>query len=131
MGNRNDINNNTTLLNLLSDTFDRVKQLADANSIIGEKIEVNNMTIIPVSKVSVGFAGGGAELTDNSKKRKRIPAGSGAGVNLTPVSFLVISENDVQLVTIPTAEEKKSKVSDLIESVMKQVKKPSKPKKDK
>ena len=67
MGNGKNLNQSSDLLNILSHTFDKVKEMADANSVLGEKIEVNNMTIIPVSKVSVGFAGGGADIVDDHK----------------------------------------------------------------
>ena len=54
------------LMQLMSFTADKALEMADANSIIGEKIEVEGMTIIPISKVSSGFAGGGATREDIS-----------------------------------------------------------------
>ncbi|MEE1153864.1 MAG: spore germination protein GerW family protein [Acutalibacteraceae bacterium] len=122
MGNGKNLNQSSDLLNILSHTFDKVKEMADANSVLGEKIEVNNMTIIPVSKVSVGFAGGGADIVDDHKKRKQTPMGTGGSVNLTPVTFLVITENDVQLIDITATDDKKSTFADIIGSVVKQVK---------
>lgn len=120
MSNTKDLENSSSLLHLLTYTFDKVKQLADANSVLGEKIQVNNMTIIPVSKVSVGFAGGGADMLDVNKKKRKTPMGSGGSVSLTPLTFLVIAENDVQLIDISVSEEKMSTMTEIIASVVKQ-----------
>ena len=78
------------LMNLLSFTADKAIELADANSVLGERIYAQGLTIIPVSKISAGFAGGGAHIVNTAAKKSNTPAGSGAKVTVTPLSFLVI-----------------------------------------
>ena len=88
------------LMQLMSFTADKVMEMADANSIIGEKMEIDGMTIIPVSKISAGFAGGGASMVNHTVKKSNNPSGSGAQVTVTPLSFLVISDGEVKVVDI-------------------------------
>ena len=91
-----------------------IQDMIDVNTIIGEPIETNtNVIIIPISKVSFGFAAGGSEFkgeTINEYSRKdeeeqvqyRLPfgGGSGAGVNINPVAFLVVQANNVKLLPV-------------------------------
>ena len=79
--------NGSILTASLEFTLEKLIQLADANSVLGERIEIDGMTVIPVSKVSVGFAGGGADVSDATKKKKQNPAGTGGKVTLTPMTF--------------------------------------------
>jgi uncharacterized spore protein YtfJ len=58
------------------------------------------MTIIPVSKISAGFAGGGANMVNATVKKSNTPAGSGAKVTVTPISFLVIKDGDARVITV-------------------------------
>lgn len=90
----------STLLKVIDVTVDSVVRLADANSVMGEPIVTEGMTIIPVSKLSVGFAGGGADVIDASRQKKQNPAGAGAKISLTPLTFLVISEGTVKTVSV-------------------------------
>ena len=96
---------------LMVTAMDSIKQMIDANTIIGEPIKaLNNTVIIPISKVGFGFAAGGSEFNDETlnsynKREKeehvkyRLPfgGGSGAGVNITPVAFLVVQNDNVKL----------------------------------
>lgn len=91
-----------------------IQDMVDVNTIIGEPIETsNNIVIIPISKVSFGFAAGGSEfkgetLDEYAKKDKeekiqyRLPfgGGSGAGVNINPIAFLVIQDKNVKLLPV-------------------------------
>lgn len=91
--------------------------MVDVNTIIGEPIETsNNIVIIPISKVCFGFAAGGSEfkgetLDEYARKEKeekiqyRLPfgGGSGAGVNINPIAFLVIQEQNVKLLPVKYA----------------------------
>ena len=91
-----------------------IQDMVDVNTIIGDPIETsNNVVIIPISKVSFGFAAGGSEfkgetIDEYTKKDKeeaiqyRLPfgGGSGAGVNINPVAFLVIQENNIKLLPV-------------------------------
>ena len=91
-----------------------IQDMIDVNTIIGEPIETsNNIVIIPISKVSFGFAAGGSEfkgetVDEYTKKDKeeqvqyRLPfgGGSGAGVTINPIAFLVIQPNSVKLMPV-------------------------------
>lgn len=92
------------LMEVLSFTADKTMELANANSVMGERIEVDGITVIPVSKVSAGFAGGGADIRNADKKRTQNPAGAGAKVSVTPMTFLVIKEGDARLISVNAKE---------------------------
>ena len=77
-------------------------KLKEKISVIGEVTESNGMKIIPVSKVSAGFAGGGADFNDNKKGKKNNPAGTGAGVSENPVAFLIVSDTGVEVINVPS-----------------------------
>lgn len=92
---------------LMSTVMTSLKDMIDVNTIIGSPIPVENITIIPVSKVTFGFAAGGSEfnsetLDEYAKNDQdeeilyKLPfgGGSGAGVNIKPIAFLVINPND-------------------------------------
>ena len=91
-----------TLMDVLAFTAEQTRALADANGVLGEPLVIDGVTVIPVSKVSVGFAGGGADI--KSEKKSQSPAGVGAHVTLTPVTFLVIQEGRVERVTVAPEE---------------------------
>ena len=100
--------------NLMVTAMNSIQNMIDVNTIIGEPIEVsNNVTIIPISKVSFGFAAGGSEFTgetidEYTKKDKeeeiqyRLPfgGGAGAGVSINAVAFLVIQNGNVKLIPV-------------------------------
>ena len=91
-----------------------IQDMVDVNTIIGEPIETsNNVVVIPISKVTFGFAAGGSEfkgetIDEYTKKEKeeaiqyRLPfgGGSGAGVNISPEAFLIIQEGQVKLLPV-------------------------------
>ena len=99
---------------LMITAMNSIQDMVDVNTIIGEPIETsNNVVIIPISKVSFGFAAGGSEfkgetIDEYTKKEKeeaiqyRLPfgGGSGAGVNINPVAFLIIQANNVKLLPV-------------------------------
>lgn len=100
--------------NLMNTAMNSIKDMIDVNTIIGEPIQASNSTvIIPISKVGFGFAAGGSEfkgetLDEYTKRDKeeqvqyRLPfgGGSGAGVSIVPVAFLVVQSNTVKLLPV-------------------------------
>lgn len=108
------------LMNVLTYVADQTMALAKENSVLGERIEKDGVTVIPVSKLTVGFAGGGADVVDSGKKKERYPAGGGANVALTPLSFLVIHDGEVESISIKAAPN--SSKSEIIDTVIKTVK---------
>ena len=99
---------------LMLTAMNSIRDMVDVNTIIGEPIETsNNIIIIPISKVGFGFASGGSEfreetINEYTKKDKdeqiqyKLPfgGGSGAGVSISPVAFLVIQSNNVKLLPV-------------------------------
>ena len=99
---------------LMLTAMNSIQDMIDVNTIVGEPIETsNNVVIIPISKVSFGFAAGGSEFkgeTVNEYSRKeeeeqvqyRLPfgGGSGAGVNINPIAFLVVQDKNVKLLPV-------------------------------
>ena len=93
----------STLLRVLSFTAEQTLRLADANTVLGDRFELDGITVIPVSKVSAGFAGGGADVNDVGRKKRQNPAGAGAKITRTPMSFLVVKDGQVRRQTIVEA----------------------------
>lgn len=84
-------NGKTAVSEILGISMEKIKEMADVNSIIGEPIKLDNgTTIIPISKVSYGFASGGSDLPSRYEKNL-FGGGAGAGVSIKPEGFLVIS----------------------------------------
>lgn len=106
-----------TLIKVLSFTAAKTLEIANSNSVVGEKICSGDITVIPISKLSVGFAGGGADISDAAKKQKRNPAGAGAKVTLTPMTFLVIKGGEVNLMNI-AVDRKPTTAEAIISSVI-------------
>ena len=103
--------------NIMLTAMNSIKEMIDVNTIIGEPIQAsNNIVVIPISKVSFGFAAGGSEFkgetVDQYKRQEkdeqiqyRLPfgGGAGAGVSVTPVAFLVVQGDMVKLLTVNSA----------------------------
>lgn len=88
--------------NLMMTTMTSLENMIDVNTIVGDIVTTPDGTvIIPVSKVSFGFAAGGSEFAAHREEDK-LPfgGGSGAGVNIAPMAFLVVKENNVRLLTL-------------------------------
>lgn len=85
---------------ILNSSMEKLKTLVDANTIIGNQIVTPDGTvIIPVSKVSFGFASGGSDLP-TAKPKEMFGGGSGGGVTIQPLAFLVIGKDGVKLLQI-------------------------------
>ena len=95
----------TSVKELIASAMDKLKTLVDSETIVGESIQTpDGTTIIPISKVTVGFVVGGGEYADLSSRRVSnhfpMSGGSSGGMSLTPVGFLIIRENDVDFVNV-------------------------------
>lgn len=84
---------------LVRTSLDKVKELSDADTIIGDPIKLDGVTIIPVSKVSYGFAAGGSDLPSKSSS-ELFGGGTGGGVTIQPIAFIVVANGDVKLLQI-------------------------------
>ena len=81
---------------ILETTIEKVKNLVSVSTIIGDPMQLEGMTIIPVSKVTYGFASGGSDFPSKSNQ-EIFGGGGGAGVTITPVAFLVIADGEVTI----------------------------------
>lgn len=87
---------------LMNITMEKIHQMVDSNTIIGKPITTDDgTTILPVSKVSFGFASGGTDFDGkNAANKDLFGGGSGAGVNIQPVAFLVIKDGCVRTIQL-------------------------------
>lgn len=93
------------LPNMLESTIAKIREMVDANSVVGEAITTpEGVTIIPISKISIGMGGGGSDFTTKNGNGQENPFGGGvgAGVKVTPVAFLVIKEGSVRMLPVAT-----------------------------
>ena len=92
------------LPNMLDSTIAKIREMVDVNSVVGDPIvTADGVTIIPVSKVSVGFGGGGSDFVSKNANHQDNPFGGGAGggVKIDPIAFLVVSGGTVRMLPVP------------------------------
>ena len=88
---------------MLENTIAKMREMVDVNSVIGDPITTaDGVTIIPVSKVSVGFAGGGSDYVSKHPNKHDNPFGGGigGGMNVTPIAFLIIKDGAVRMLPV-------------------------------
>ncbi|WP_080874943.1 GerW family sporulation protein [Oceanobacillus timonensis] len=123
---------------LMSSAMKSIQKMVEVNTIIGDPLKAPDGTvIIPVSKVGFGFAAGGsefmpAELQSNEVEEHEIPfgGGSGGGVSITPVAFLVLKEGNMELVHMDQHAHLYEKIIDLIPELLQRPGKSEKEKHD-
>ena len=104
----------------------KIREMVDVNTIVGVPIStVDGITLIPVSKVSFGFASGGSDfLTKNQQpgQNNTFGGGSGAGVHITPVAFVVINNGSVKMLNVaPPVTTTVDRVIDMVPDVIDKV----------
>jgi sporulation protein YtfJ len=110
---------------MLENTIAKIREMVDVNSVIGDPITTpDGTTIIPVSKVSVGFGGGGSDYVSKNANKQENPFGGGAGggIKVTPVAFLIIKDGSVRMLPVAapantTADRIVEQVPDLLDKV--------------
>lgn len=133
---------NHPISDLVSSALENIRDMVDVNTIIGEPIEAAGKTIIPISKVSFGFGAGGSEFAPKKEQSTKDQAanqqtenlfggGSGAGVSIQPVGFLVISCDDVKMIAASQIDSSMEKLVDTIPIAFSKVSDFFKKKKDK
>lgn len=96
---------NESLNKLINSSMDKIKTIVDSSTIVGEKVTTDDgTTIIPISKVSVGYVVGGGEYADLSSRRVAnhfpMAGGSSGGMSVTPVGFLIESKGEINFVNV-------------------------------
>lgn len=112
----------TSVSEILGISMEKVKEMADVNSIIGEPIKLDNgTTIIPISKVSYGFASGGSDLPSKYEKNL-FGGGAGAGISIKPEGFLVISpDGSAEMISAAAGDDPVSSAINAIPNVVSKV----------
>ncbi|MBQ9937516.1 MAG: GerW family sporulation protein [Oscillospiraceae bacterium] len=109
------------ILDLMATTIEKVKQMVDGETVIGSPIKVSDdVSIIPVSKISMGFASGGSDLPTKNPK-ELFGGGGGAGVNVTPVAFLIVESGKVRLLQLARDGETIDRLVNMIPDAVNQV----------
>lgn len=89
------------LPDMLENTMAKIREMVDANSVVGEPIVAGDVTIVPISKISIGFGGGGSDFTTkNDAKQENFGGGVGAGVKVTPIAFIIIKDDNVRMLPV-------------------------------
>lgn len=104
--------------NMLESTIAKIREMVDVNSVVGDPITTpDGVTIIPVSKVSVGFGGGGSDFVSKNANRQENPFGGGAGggVHIMPIAFLIVKDGTVRM--LPVAAPANTTADRLVEMV--------------
>lgn len=101
----------------LQTSMAKIKEMVDVNTIVGDPVTTpDGVTLVPVSRVSFGFGGGGGDLV---KQRSGFAGGSGAAVRIEPIGFLIIRGGIVNMLNIqPPAANTLDRIVDLIPQLM-------------
>jgi sporulation protein YtfJ len=103
---------------LLSTTMGKIKEMVDVNTIIGEPIRISDeIIIIPISRVSLGFGTGGSDLPSKTA-RETFAGGAGAGMSITPVAFLVAKKDEVKILQMTSADNTADRIVNLVPDVI-------------
>ena len=101
--------------NMMEGMLHKIREMIDANTVMGTPVTTpDGTTIIPVSKVSIGFGGGGSDFATN-KGGNPFGGGAGGGIKVTPVAFIVVSEGNVRM--LPVAQAANTTADRLVEMI--------------
>ncbi len=119
---------------LMGVTMQKIKEMVDVNTIIGDPITTPDGTVVvPVSKVSYGFASGGSDFPSKKDGKDCFGGGSGAGITINPVGFLTVCKGQVKMIGIGesdgTLDKAIAMVPDVFDKVTSFLKKDKKDKK--
>ena len=102
---------------LTNEALEQIRKMMDVNTVVGTPITVpDGTTIIPISRVALGFGSGGSEFSSASKPEGQALFGgaSGGGVTITPVAFLVANKDQIKLLPITKSNTTADKIIDLV-----------------
>ncbi|MBQ8107415.1 MAG: GerW family sporulation protein [Ruminococcus sp.] len=108
---------NTKIEGLVKMAMEKVHEMAACETVVGKPIVTGDgTTIIPVSKVSVGFASGGSDLP--TKCKETFGGGSGGGVTITPLAFIAVYQGEVKLLQLTANAPKENAIIDMVPQVI-------------
>lgn len=103
---------------LLGVSVDKIREMADANTVVGTPVTLpDGTTMIPVSKVSYGFASGGSDLPNKSNS-ELFGGGAGAGINITPVAIVIVKEGETNVLPIVAKPDTTDRVVSMVPDVV-------------
>ena len=106
---------------LMQNTMESVKNMLKVDTVVGDPIFTpDGITLVPISRISVGFGGGGVEFSSKKTGESRPYGGGNAtGVKIDPIGFLVIKEGVVRMISVaPPASNTVDRIIDLVPQVM-------------
>ena len=109
---------------LMQSTMDNVRSMLKMDTVVGDPIVTpDGITLIPISRISVGFGGGGVEFASQKVGQERPYGGGNAtGVKIEPIGFLVIKEGVIRMISVtPPANNTVDRLIDLVPQVMDRV----------
>ena len=108
---------------VLQTTMNKIREMVDANTVVGQPINTQDgVTLVPVSRLSFGFATGGSDFGKTQDAAKKFGGGAGAGVNVIPVAFLVVKDGNVKILPVaPPPGDTVSRVVDLVPEMFEKV----------
>ena len=108
---------------LMTNVMGNLKQMVDVNTIVGSPVETpEGTTIIPVSKVGFGFAAGGSDFSGPSEMSDpHFAGGSGAGVSISPIGFLVVSKDQIRMIPVNSPNAAVDKLVDYIPTAINKI----------
>jgi len=108
--------NNHPINEVLQTAMNKIREMVDANTVVGQPIVTQEgVTVIPVSKISLGFATGGSDFGKSQNIPKNFGGGAGAGVNVVPVGFLIVKDGNVRLLPVaPPAADTAGRVVEMV-----------------
>ena len=119
------------LPNMLESTIQKIREMLDVNTVVGTPITTpDGVTIIPVSKISYGFASGGSDLPSKSSS-DLFGGGAGAGINITPVAFLTVKDGEINLLPVVSKPDTVDRLVSLVPDAVGKISDLAKKKKDK
>ena len=115
----------TPVNKIMENTLEKMREMVDVSTIIGEPMVTGDTTLIPVSKVTYGFTSGGTDLP-SKQGSELFGGGGGGGISITPVAFIVIQNEKVRLMQIDnytsSADRAISMIPELIDQISRLVK---------
>lgn len=114
---------NSPIEGLMGVAMEHIKQMVDVNTIVGDAVQTpDGATIIPISRVSFGFGAGGAEFSakpmEPKDDSKLFGGGSGGGVSIQPVAFLIVSADQVRLIPVSNNMSTVDRLVDMVPDVL-------------
>lgn len=102
------------LQGLMGVSMEKIKEMVDVNTVVGDPIQTPDGTVlIPVSKISYGFAAGGSNIPSKTQA-ELFGGGSGAGINITPIAFIAVNDSGVQVLPIVSKPDTGDKMVNLV-----------------